>query len=44
MTVHGGSVITVSIMQGEVKKPYESTVKTITTDQAKQLLDSLQLQ
>lgn len=44
MTVKGGSVITVSISQGEVASPYQSTVKTITTDQAKQLLDSLHLQ
>jgi len=44
MTVHGGSVITVSISQGEVSSPYTSTVKTITTDQAKQLLDSLKIQ
>jgi len=43
MTVHGGSIITVSISQGEVTAPYTSTVKTITTDQAKQLLDSLHL-
>ena len=41
MTARGGTVITVSIDQGEVKTPYTSTVKTITTDQAKQLLDSL---
>lgn len=43
MTVHGGSVVTVSISQGAVSSPYTSTVKTITTDQAKQLLDSLHL-
>jgi hypothetical protein len=43
MTVKGGSVITVSVSQGEVSSPYASTVKTITTDQAKQLLDSLHL-
>ncbi len=43
MTVRGGSVITVSISQGEVSSPYTSTVKTITTDQAKQLLSSLHL-
>ncbi len=43
MTVKGGSVITVSVIQGEVTKPYTSTVKTVTTDQAKQLLDSLNL-
>ncbi len=43
MTVHGGSVVTVSIAQGEVAKPYTSTVKTITTDDAKKLLDSLNL-
>jgi hypothetical protein len=43
VTVNGGSVITVSVSQGEVSSPYTSTVKTITTDQAKQLLDSLHL-
>jgi len=43
MTVNGGSVITVSVSQGEVKKPYESTTKEITANQAKQLLDALRL-
>lgn len=41
MTVRDGTVITVSVDQGEVKDPYVSTVKSITTDQARQLLDSL---
>ena len=43
MTVKDGSVITISVIQGEVKKPYEATIKPVTTEQAKQLLDSLNL-
>jgi len=43
LTVHGGSVISVSVSEGTVQKPYVSTVKNVTTAQAKQLLDSLNL-
>jgi|GEM_PF-1264782 len=39
----GGMVIDFSIDQAELTAPYTSTVKTITTEQAKRLFDSLKL-